>query len=384
MRMFSNALKQVDKMLADSYADIKNCGDDIERSAYIDYISQLYELRSTITGNYETIDFDALLGSKKAVRQYESLMQSIDKRCVLDYLKHKAFYKEYFGELFDIENELLNDFLSNDLMEFSQLSKEEFFEYVYEFLKKYKLDNLLDRLVENRRLFSIPSYGDGDYLGGCYYNPVNKDTGVALCSFKYNVLCMSVLIHELGHVYDLEHFDYSNPYFNYLKYSYATSNSEIVPIMFEKLFIDFLLEKKYMRNETKDLAINTLLVGRDRMIDAYLLSLLDDKTIIQGPKTVNLKKIFKKLSPYFEVDDGLMDEIEDGDLDPLYTQKYGYGEVVGTILKEEVKAEGFNGRLFSEVLKHRPRLFSPTFIENIASVSTYEKVLTRDVERLKK
>lgn len=39
MRMFSNALKQVDKMLADSYADIKNCGDDIERSAYIDYIS---------------------------------------------------------------------------------------------------------------------------------------------------------------------------------------------------------------------------------------------------------------------------------------------------------------------------------------------------------
>lgn len=384
MGIYANAAVELEKMINKAYTDSRQSRNNVERTVYADYILQLQELRGNVVGKKEKTNLSKILGSKSEARQYEVFMTSLDQRCVLDYLENQRFHNEYFGEIFDIENELLKDFLDVELMEFTEIPEEEFLEYIYEFLKMYKLDGIFDKIVESKRAFLVPFYYDKNYLGGCFHEPFSKETSLALCSFNYNLLYMSVLVHEIGHAYDVGCFDYLDSGINFLRYSYSTCNSEIVPIMFEKLFIDFMLEKKYFEDEANNLAINTLLVGRDRVIDAYLLSLLDKKTIIRGPKTYRPKDILKKVGSQFESEDGLLDYIKDSDLDPFLTQKYGYGEVVGTFLKEEVKADGLNNRLLNDVLEIRPKLFNPSFVGERFDAFTYQKVLKRDIEGLKK
>lgn len=384
MGIYANAAVELEKMISKAYTDSKECLSDVDRAVYADYITQLHELRSNIVRKKETPNLAKIMGSKNKVRQYDAFMASLEQRNVLDYLQHQDFHRDYFGEIYDIENELLGDYLDVELMKFSSIPEEEFLEYLYEFLKTYKLEGMFDKIVESKKLFLEPHCFEEGYLGGCLHNPFNRETSLAICSSNYNLLYMSTLVHELGHAYDMGYFDCPNLGLNYLRYTYSTSNSEIVSMMFEKLFIDFMLEKKYFEDEANNLAINTLLIGRDRVIDSYFLSLLDKKTILRGPKAYRPQEILKKIRPYFESNDGLIDSIKDGDLDPLLTQKYGYGEIMGTVLKEEVKEEGLDSRLLNEVLENRTKLFNPSFVAERFSAPTYQKILKRDIEGLKK
>lgn len=382
--MGKNNTVELDKMIDKAYIECAQCKSDIDRFVYADYLTQLHTLRSNILGKRENVKWKKILGSKKTIIKYDKFMNGLQQRGVLDYLRNKGFHEEYFGEMLDIENDLLEELFSMQVQEFSTISKEEFFEYIFEFLKTYKLENLFDKIMKNRRLFLSPAYYDSNYSGECIYNPLTRDSGINLCSFRPNLFYMSVLAHEFGHVFDLENFDYPNQGLSYLKYVYETANDEILSILFQKLFLDFICEKRYLGDDIKSLELGELFEGRSRIIDAYLLSLLNEQTIIRGPKNFSDKALLKQVSPYFDFEDVLLADLRDSDLDPFDSQKYAYGEILGTILKEPVKSEGFNTPLIKEVLERRTKQFNPDFISANAAVETYQKILVKDIERIKK
>lgn len=382
--MSKNNTVELDKMIDKAYKECDQCKSDMGRFVYADYLTQLHDLRGNILRRRDKVNWKRIFGSKDVVRRYDDFMDSLQRSVVLNYLQNKDFHKEYLGDILDIENNALEDLYSRQIGDFSKIPKEEFLEYILEFLKTYKVEGLFDKIVNNKRLFLSPLFYDASYSGECFYNPLTKDAGIDLCSFRPDLFYMSVLAHEFGHLFDLENFDYPNQGLSYLKYTYGTTNDEIMSVLFQKLFLDFMFEKKYLAEDTENLELFDLFEGRSRIMDAYLLSLLNEKTIIRGPKIFDDKALLKQVSPYFVSEDVLIEDLHESDLDPFDSQKYAYGEILGTILKEQVKGEGLNTALVKETLDRRTKPFSPNFISTNADADTYQKILVKDIERIKK
>ena len=384
MEIITGSNKDVRKLIERAYQELGSCDDITKRYALVDYLYQLHELERALGVDGSYLDEVAVLGSKKNARKYNLYIDSLFTRLDEEFIKFKEKHHEHFDAMLSINDEGLKDVCDVSFVDaYEEITKEEFFEYLYEFLSSYKLEGLFDRIVSDKRFFDRPFNEDEMYAGSVLYDPVLNKSNVVLCGRQYNMPYLLTIGHEFGHVFDLDLL-YSDDYSRYLKYSYSSVYGEVLSITFEKLFYDFLFKKKYHIDDVKEIYSEFSFENKNYVLDTYLLSLLSDG-LIRNLDFLSRKKILREVKSSFERIDEIKLHLEGRKLDTWKTPLYAYGDFMSSILKDSIQQDGFDNELMRKFLSIRDHVFNPDEVESIGfNIDEYGKVYKKDVSRLKK
>ena len=384
MEIVTGKKEDVRKLIERAYQELSGCCDITKRYALVDYLYQLHELERALGNGDSYLDEVAVLGSKKNANKYNLYIDSLFTRLDEEFIKFKEKHQEHFDEILSINDSELADVCDMSFVDYyEEISKEEFFEYLYEFLATYKLEGLFDRIVSEKRLFDRPFNKNEMYAGSVLYDPILNKSNIVLCGAQYNIPYLLTMGHEFGHAFDLDLL-HSDDYTKYLKYSYSSVYGEVISITFEKLFYDFLFKKKYHIDDVKEIYSEFSFENKNYVLDTYLLSLLSDDSI-RNLDFLSRRKILKEISGYFERVDEIKLHLDGRKLDTWKTPLYAYGDFLSTILKDSVEQDGFDNELMRKFLAMRSHVFNPEKVESAGfNIETYEKVYKKDVSRLKK
>ncbi len=386
MEIITGTQEELRKMINKAYKRIEKCTDKIQRYALIDYVSQLHDMMSVMTGSCEQLDQVRCLGSYKKQRKYYDYLDSLFDKLDENFIRYRNFHNDLFDDVLGIQEDVLTEFLGMEYSDGStEISKEEFYQYFFEFLQTYGLEKRFDRFIENKRLFSRPLLEDDRFYGCCLHDPIQYDSSIFFCDFKYNLQYLLTMAHEFGHTYDLSKIKGQDAAMRNLRYSYSSAYGEVISMMFEKLFYDYLFDKKYRVEQVKDLALDHNIACNQNVLSMYMLTLLSNETIFEGPGDVAKTEILMQVAPYFEDPKEIEWFVEARNFDTWKDPAYAYGEFLSTILKENVKEEGLDSEIMRTFNKEKTKLFNPQFVvDNGFSVDSYQKIYRRDAKRLKK
>ena len=386
MEIITGKKEDLSRMIVLAYRQLENCENLVDKYALADYINHLHENLNQLNGTDTRLDTRRCFGSLKKQKKYYDYIDSLFDKLDENFVKYKKFHSEFIGEIVDINNESLEDLVglpySNDS---SDISKEEFYEMFFDFLKEYSLEDRFDKFISNKRIFNRPLFLENGYFGSVLHNPLSRESSIMFCGFEYNINYLMTLAHEFGHTYDLGEIIGEDSGVRNLKYSYFSPYGEVISSMFEKLFYDYLFKKKYRIEQLNDQAIDHMFFNKERMLLMYILTLLSDDVIWEGPGDVSKDIILSSILPYFDDFDQVKFIVENSSFDTWKDQAYAYGDVLSTVLKERVKEEGLDNELMRRFMSERINLFNPDFIVNNGfTADQYKKIYVKDVNRLKK
>ena len=386
MNIITGTKDDLRQLINGAYQRLRQTDDNMEKYVLVDYLAQLHELESALTGEKSEFDEVRARLSNSKQRRYMKYMNSLYERLEDEFIKFKKCHQEHFDAMLTINDDELEDIVDDVYTsEYSTMPKEEFYEYFFEFLNEYGLEEYFDKLVSGRKIFTRPFNENEKYAGSILYDPSKKRASMMLCDFEYTVPYLLTMGHELGHVVDLSKLN-KKELDTYMKYSYSSVYGETMSMVFEKLFYDFLFRKKYRIDEVKEIYSEFSFEGKNCVLDGYLLSLLDDETIRKlSFDGVSVQDILRDSDGYFTRADELSDYLDGRRLSVWKTPLYAYGDYFSTILKDNVHKEGFDGKLMRKFMGLRTGEFNPDLLEDRGfELSDYQKIYKRDISRLKK
>ena len=229
MNIITGNKEDLNLLIAGAYQRLRNCKDNNERYALIDYLTQLHELESALTGKRCVFDVVRANISNSQQRRYMKYLDSLFGRLEEEFIKFKDVHNEHFSLMLTINDSQLES-VCDDVYatEYSEMSKEEFCEYFYEFLHEYQLEEYFDKLVTGRKIFSRELTDEHRNPANVIYDPIKKRPTMVLSGFEYNVPYLLNMGHEVGHVVDLNKL-HKKDLDSYMRYSYS-SVSSLYPI----------------------------------------------------------------------------------------------------------------------------------------------------------
>ena len=354
----------------------------------------IYELEKTIPRVIPEIDIEETtvkdtknnrIVDKKAVEQLEKVIKN--------FLIYKDFHNIFLeGIQRKNAHELrrLNKYLEeqnmNEYSEITDLSEDDYYNILFEFMNKIGLAKYFDKYVRGKRIYSSKLELINGASGIGLYNPISKDSDIVIDRMEYDIFSMCSLAHEFGHIYDMNHFSESIECYN--NHTFQTFNDEVVSKTFERLFLDYLIENNILSEEAKDILFDFYDCSYQFILTAYILTLIPDKYIIDS-SYVNLSptQIYKLVERYFSRNDPIKRNIhENCKVIKIHeTYKYAYGDIFSLIFKDRIKIDGYNLNQLDEFFKYRGEPFSPEILEKLnINKDAYVKLYKKDIELLKK
>ena len=384
MTIENNSKSLIEKM----YKSIKSLGgiSSIEEIVAVNnYIFNLYDTIESMGGINCRYNDDTIYSSIKSPRNYRKRLDIYEKNLLEDYVKNQDFHKEFIDGIYSYVEEIIDSIYTGTLDEDTVLSHKEFEELFYDFMSEYHLESFFEKFYNNRPIFNN-SFSIGDNLQGfSTYNPVSKDCDVFINNFDYTLHSLFVLVHESGHVYDLLNFSDDIKSFNI--YFYTTFYNEVVSKMFEKLFIQYLIDKNILLNETINLLECNIIDNYDFLVGSYVYSLFDDDTILSRRfKNMSPEQVFNLIGKKFSCEDDIKDFLSDFDISNFYEPfNYAYGDIISMFLAEIVSEDGFNNEIFKEFMSLRGKPFDVKYFDNNNfNPDKYNKLLKKQYNLTKK
>lgn len=369
-----------------AYQRLRNCKDNMERYVLIDYLTQLHELDEALSGKKSSFDERRAGLSSSQQRRYMKYIDSLFGRLEDEFIKFKDVYHDHFGLMLTINDNALSESYDDVYAtEYSEMPKEEFYEYFFEFLKEYHLEEYFDKLVTGRKIFGRELTDTHRNPGNVMHDPIKKKSSIVMSGFEYNVPYLLNMGHELGHVVDLSKLN-KKDLDTYMKFSYSSVYCEVISTLFEKLFYDFLFRKKYRIDELKEIYSEFLFENKNYVLDGYILSLLGDYSLRRvGCGGFTMDDILKEIEPSFERVDEIEYHLDGRLLSTWVTPMYALGDYFSTVLKDSVQKQGFDSKMMRKFMGLRIGEFNPDIFEDLGfEMEDYQKVYIRDVSRLKK
>ena len=350
-----------------------------EKYFLMDYLSNLYSSLFLING----IKFGGknIFGSPSNYELYCQKEKEYNDKLLENYILHQTFHKNYFNSVLE---EIKEDYkrippLSDSL---SSLSRKDFWDIFFLYLKEIHLDHFFDFLSQNKSIHFIENSSDKGYA---LYNPLTKDIDLFVNNFDYNISNMRVLVHELGHAYDFSKLEGKVEEYNH--YYSLSFYPEVLSMTLERSFLHFLLENKIEKSSAKQEMISFEEISHTILLGSSIWSLFDDDflTVERMQKTkekvlmekvkenfsedINLKQLFSRLKLY--------------NLSDIH--KYAYGDILSMFLSEEMEKSGFSNELMRDFLANRNTIFSEEFIEKENfTPKEYTKLYKKEINLLKK
>ena len=374
--------KNLIEKLETAKRQLENAKTREERLAISNYI---YYLDSSIHSILpETPEDESLYQDTKDNRILNRKYDAYDEKMIKNYLTHKEFHKRFFESLKMKTAHELRKLPMDDYVGITDLSEEDFYNILFEFMNKIGLSKTFDKFIKNKRIYKSKSELKGEVEGTVLYNPISKDSDIVLDRVEYDIVSMNNLVHEFGHTYDLNHINSAE---SYNRQYYLSFNDEIISRTFERLFVDFLLENNILYDEAKDQLFDLHAGNYEFILTSYIISLLPD-TYISPTINQTPTKVYKLVGRHFSRHDSTRNFINKLFQKPVELQdayKYAYGDVVSMILREKVKSDNYSLDSVDEFIYMKEDLFNPDMLEKLkVNPKTYVKLYKKDMDLLKK
>ena len=384
--MVNTSIGQLLDQLSDAENSIrsKNINSD-ERLALANYIGNLYRALICMGVGNIYFDKDIIFGGKKS---YSKIVKSINyysDKLINNFINNKMFHRMYFYELLpDIEEEISKMKQLDNKGEIF-FSRKDFFDIIFQFMRSINQEELFDKLYKNGNIYSTIIGQDIGNVGFTLFNPMTKQTDLFIKDLKYNLFDMNTLVHETGHCYDLGKFDGDVSKYN--KYFYLSFYGEVVSRLFERLLLDFLKNRNIAYNGVIDKQIEFNLLNHEFLLQAYILSLLNDDFILKDKYLdCDSSEIVEMIKSRF-IDEEYMKIFIEGmisfDLSEIYN--YAYGDIVSLFLFDDVKNNGLDCEMMDYFFKSRNNLFKEDFLKECGfGPENYIKLYKKVNDHLKK
>lgn len=356
-----------------------------EKVALANYIGNVYRSLMAMGDDGVSIDQNRCFGSKKNYKKFVKKIAIYDDRLLQNFVLNKEFHSQFLGEILpDVEDDLAR---VGDLTfpENGTLSKEDFFEVFYLFLKSISLDSLFDEFYEHCHIHSSQRDLDDGYLGFTLYNPLTKETDLFVRDFRFDFSSMQTLAHEFGHGYDVNCFSESVEDYN--RYFYLSFYGEVLSRLMERLLFHFMIQNGILRETVSNHLINFESINHDFLLYSYIISLLDSNFLLSEEYLdCDEGTLAKKVKKFF-VDDadikGFLERMKHIDLAEGFV--YAYGDIVSMFLSDEAQKVGFSNDLLDYFLQRRSEVFQEDFFRKCGfGPVNYVKLYKKEIGLIQK
>lgn len=354
----------------------------------------IYHLENIIPSVIPEFSFKKMTdGDTKNSKMVAKKATEIEGRIIKNFLQYKDFHRVFLEGLQRKSahqlrrlNKYLEDNEMNGYSNITDLIEDEYYNIMFEFMNKIGLAKYFDKYIRGKRIYSSKLELPAGATAVGIYNPISKDSDIALDRMEFDIFSMCSLAHEFGHIYDLNHFNKGIECYN--NHSFKSFNDEVVSKTFERLFLDYLIENNILGEEAKDILFDFYDCSYQSILSAYIISLIPDKYIKDGSYTdLSTTQIYKLVEKYFSRNDPIKRNIHENctKIEIHQTYKYAYGDIFSLIYKERIKADDYSLDQLDEFFEYRGELFSPELLEKLGiNKKTYVKLYKKDIELLKK
>lgn len=360
------------------------------RLALYNYIGNLYSALSTIKGRKVYPNKSKIFGGidnyRRFIKKTDYLFDVYDD----NFIKFKMFHRDYFHQLLLESEKLFVEMINENIdyrVENNKLSEDDFLTIFHDFLQSIGLESFFDEIIKNGKLFSMNKDRDFEqYRGLTLYNPRTGESNILINGFEYSLDSMYTLAHEMGHVYDGFRIYDDKDSERYLHYNYRSVYLEVIPRLFERLFLDYLIKNNICRDAALDKLVDMEINNHDYLVSAYAMSLFDDK-LLKDDRYHSLKpaEVVNIVKEYFSDLESIKELFSNKYIRLDEEVNYTYGDIMSMFLKEGVQEEGFSNPLFKEFLRVRLEDFNPEFIEkHELSSERYREKYIREIKVLRK
>lgn len=184
----------------------------------------------------------------------EKKEQILENRKIENVLSTREIHEELFAYLSTYLEEVDSFSKGDGFFEHTILDEKEMYEIIQDFLKSRNQNAAFafDFLIKEKRIFKMPNKEELDRA----YNLLNQYKNNFYIFVKDGdniVTTMTDIVHEIGHVMDQIQLLHSGKRRECNYYIMKSSLIETIPMMYEKAFLDFLLEeniyRKYVEQE---------------------------------------------------------------------------------------------------------------------------------------
>lgn len=351
-----------------------------EKFFYINYIANLYDSISKMEKEKEKVVF---FESPSSVQVYRKKGNEYNRKAYKNFTFQKKHHEAYLGNIiWNIENDYSSIPNVSCTKKERTFSKNDFWDVLYEFLKKINLENYFDKILKEQDIHFLKNNRES---GFAIYNPINKDIDLFINDFHYDVYHMEVLVHEFGHAYDLSQFEGNVKDYN--KYFYLSFYSEVLSTLLERAYLHFLLKNNIKKEAAKAEMTHFEDNNYSILLGSYIWSILDRKLLLSRTAPQTLEEIpIKEIKPYFEENSNLKQIIQDvKNLNFLELYNYTYGDILSMFYCDEVLQNGISNDMIHSFLQERKKLFSKEFLEeNKFSPKQYAKLYQKEIGLIKK
>ncbi|MBR3211257.1 MAG: hypothetical protein IKF71_04925 [Bacilli bacterium] len=383
--MLNRSLKPLQERLEKAQKMMETVQSEEEFLALGNYIGNLYVSLACL-GEDIVVKPVLCFGTKTKYKKFLKDFNAYSDDMMHHFVLKKDFHSSYIEEILPTVEKEWKEICPIQLTPTESLNKKEFKEILLAFLDSIKMVDLYRELCKEKRIHSSLFPMEEDYLGFTLFNPLSKDIDIVVGSFEYSLEHMNTLVHELGHGYDLKHFEGDAKDYN--KYFYLSYYGEVISRLMERLLHRFLLNNHLIINSAKNSFIDFEDLNHDFLLQGYILSLLDSDFICsQGFTKCKSEVITKMIKKHFIEESKLIEYFEDiqksFDVSDIFT--YLYGDILSLFLCGEIEKSGFNNELMEEFMRQRTEPFQEEMLQkNGFNPKGYQKLYKKEIELIKK
>jgi len=367
---------------------LKTEKDNHKRFFLYNYIGNLL-FAINASGYREKYDKRAVFGDLEHYRKFQKRYKFLKERFIDNFIFYKDFHADYLNDIL-VDTEC--DFFStiNNIKKkkkVSNLTRNEFLDIFVAFTETLGLRSLFLEILDGKHIHNIQNKkSKNEFLGQTLYDSITGETNILITNFSYNIDSMFTLAHEFGHYYGLSEFIPEVDLKKYSDYFFKSLYPEVISILFEKLFLDFLIENDIQENTTQNILVDSLIDRHSTLFSTYILSLLKDTYLEkEGYLYMSDEDIFKEVKKYFMSSEELFEMINGSELNLFDDILYTYGDIISLFLKDDVKKDGLTCNSLLKFMEQRTEEFTSDFI--ISSSYTpkrYSELYKKQLQLVKK
>ena len=201
MEIITGTEEELRDMLEGVYQRRNKCKLLEDEYALTNYIIKLRQTLKLMTGNES---FQIIDNTKKYKKFYQYLRELIDKEKE-EFIKHKVIHNYNSNQLLDITEEELSEIINTKFVEdYSLMTKNEFYQYLFEFVKNYGLEKEFDKFMKSGKIFNRAYDLNDTSLGETIYDPTKRKANMVFSEFERTLPYLAAFSHEFGYVYDFK------------------------------------------------------------------------------------------------------------------------------------------------------------------------------------
>lgn len=379
--MINRGTKDLYRQLDEAQKMIRCAKNIDERVALANYIGNIYRALICMGDGHVSFNRKKCFGNNGNYKKFIKKLDIYSDKLIRGFINSKEFHKSFFGEVIPLVEDEMVKFSMLNFEGDETFSQEDFFDIFNEFMKSLSLGDLFDEFYNSGKIYSSIIGSDKGNLGFTLHNPVNARTDLFIKDLKYDLGSMNTLAHEFGHAYDLSLFDGDVSKYN--QYFYVSFFGEVISRLFERLLLRFLLDNGIKKDLVRDKFIDFEVLNFDFLLDAYILSLLDDEMFTSDDYIdCDSDIIYKKVKAFFLEDadiKGVIERMRDIDLSEVFC--YAYGDIISMFLCEDFGKNGFSSDMIEYFLHEREKMFSEEFMRECGfGPENYAKLYRKEAQ----